>query len=148
MKGLYGNIGVQISDNSLSPEIVGDISNLGSVSSNWNSRNVKDNDKNSFDPRLVLESLSLKIITDWSLEISILIPTVSNKFDNLKLQLTTKKIQLFHLINLQFKDTWNLTGSIEIEMEVVFLYVGEDVPNRELKIHNTPKDIYTIFYQN
>ena len=33
-------------------------------------------------------------------------------------------------------------------MEVVFLYVGEDVPNRELKIHNTPKDIYTIFYQN
>ena len=42
LKGLYGNIGILISDNSLSPEIASDISNLGSVSSNWNFRNVKD----------------------------------------------------------------------------------------------------------
>ena len=60
MKGLYGNIGVLISDNSLSSEIVSDISNLGSVSSNWNSLNVKDYDKNSSDPRLVLEHLTFK----------------------------------------------------------------------------------------
>ena len=60
LKGLYGNIGVLISDNSLSSEIVTDISNLGSASSNWNSRNVKDYDKNSSDPRLVLENLKLK----------------------------------------------------------------------------------------
>ena len=60
MKGPSGNIGVLISDNSLSSEIVSDISNLGSVSSNWNSRNVKDYDKNSSDPRLVLENLMLK----------------------------------------------------------------------------------------
>ena len=60
LKGFYGNISVLISDNSLSSEIVSDISNLGSVSSNWNSRNVKDYDKNSSDPRLVLENLKLK----------------------------------------------------------------------------------------
>ena len=52
LKGLYGNIGL-ISDNSLSSEIVNDISNLGSVSSNWNFCNLKDYDKNSSDQRLV-----------------------------------------------------------------------------------------------
>ena len=65
-KGRHGNIGVLISDSSTSPEKVSDISNLGSVSSNWNSRNVKDYDKNSSDPRLALENLSLKIIGHWS----------------------------------------------------------------------------------
>ena len=64
LKGVFGNIGVLISDNSLSSEIVSDISNLGFVSSNWNSRNVKDYEKNSSDPRLVLQNLTLKIITD------------------------------------------------------------------------------------
>ena len=39
------NIGVQISDNSLSPEMVSDISNLGYVSSNLSFWNVKDYDK-------------------------------------------------------------------------------------------------------
>ena len=42
LKGLCGNIGALTSDNYLSPEIVSDISNPGSVSSNWNSLNVKD----------------------------------------------------------------------------------------------------------
>ena len=60
LKGLYGNIGVLISENSLSSEIVSDISNLGSVSTNWNSRNVKDYDKSSPDHILVLEDLKLK----------------------------------------------------------------------------------------
>ena len=50
---LYANIGVLISDNSLSPEIASDISNLCSLSSNWNSCNVKHYDKNSSDRRLV-----------------------------------------------------------------------------------------------
>ena len=45
LKDLYGNIGVLISDNFLSSEILYDISNLGSVSSNWNSHNVKDYEK-------------------------------------------------------------------------------------------------------
>ena len=60
LKDLYGNIGVLISDSSLSPEMISDISNLGSVSLNWNSRNVKDYNRNSSDPRLVLENLKLK----------------------------------------------------------------------------------------
>ena len=38
-------------NNSLSREIVSDIGNLSFVSSFWNSRNVKDYDKNSSDPR-------------------------------------------------------------------------------------------------
>ena len=84
MKGLYGNISVLISDSSLSPEIFTDISNLGSVSSSWNPRNVKDYDKNSSDPRLVLENLSLK--NNHRLVIGNLkINSISNKFDNLKL---------------------------------------------------------------
>ena len=61
LKGLYGNIGVLISDNSLSSEIVRNISNLGSAPSSWNSHNVKEyDDKNSSDPKLVLENLKLK----------------------------------------------------------------------------------------
>ena len=53
LKGLYGNIGALISENSLSSEIVCDISILGSVSSNWKSLNVEDDGKNSSDPRLL-----------------------------------------------------------------------------------------------
>ena len=60
LKGLYGNIGFLISDNSISPEKVSDISNLGSVSSSWNSGNVNNYGKNSSDPRIVLENLTLK----------------------------------------------------------------------------------------
>ena len=84
MKGLYGNIVVLISDNSLSSEIVSDISNLGSASSNWNSCNVKDYDKNSSDRRLVLVNLMLK--NNHRLVIGNLnIKSIPNKFNNLKL---------------------------------------------------------------
>ena len=84
MKGLYDNIRVSTSDNSLSPEIVSGISNIGSVSSNWNPRNVKDYDKNSSDPRLVLGNLKLK--NNHRLVIGNLnINFIANKFDNLKL---------------------------------------------------------------
>ena len=30
----------------------------------------------------------------------------------------------------------------------VFIYVRENIPSRELKIHNTPEDIESIFYRN
>ena len=60
LKCLYGNIDVLISDNSVFPETVSGISYLGSVSSNLNSCNVKDYNKNSSDSRLVLENLKFK----------------------------------------------------------------------------------------
>ena len=84
LKGLYSNIGNLISYNPLSPEITSDIINLGSVSSNWNSRNVKDYDKNSSDPKLVSENLNLKNnhrLVIWIHNVN----SISNKFDNLKL---------------------------------------------------------------
>ena len=83
MKGLCGNIGVLISENSLSAEIVSNISNLGSASLNWSSRNVKDYDKNSSDEILVLENLKLKnnhILVNGNLNIN----SISNKYDSLK----------------------------------------------------------------
>ena len=83
LKGLCGNIGVLISENSLSAEIVSDISNLGSASLNWSSRNVKDYDKNSSDEILVLENLKLKnnhILVNGNLNIN----SISNKYDSLK----------------------------------------------------------------
>ena len=84
LKGLDGNIVVLISDNSISSEIVIDTSNLGSVSSNWNSRNVKDYGKNSFNPRLALENPKLK--NNHRLVIGNLnINSISNKYDTLKL---------------------------------------------------------------
>ena len=86
---VYGNIGVLISDNSLSSEIVSDISNLGFVSWNWNFRNVEDYDKNSSHPRLVLENLTLK--NNHRLVIGNLnINSISKKFDNLKLIIQSK----------------------------------------------------------
>ena len=84
MKGFYGNIGVLISDSSLSPEAVSYISNLGSVSSNWNPRNVKDYEKNSSDSRLVLKNLELKNNHRLIIE-NLNIKSISNKFDKLKL---------------------------------------------------------------
>ena len=79
LKGLYGNTGFLLSDNYL----VGDI-HLGSVSSNWNSHNIKGYDKNSSDPRLVLENLKLK--NNHRLVIGNLnTNSISDKFDNLKL---------------------------------------------------------------
>ena len=157
MKGLYGNIGVLISDNSLSSEIVTDISNLGSASSNWNSRNVKDYDKNSSDPRLVLENLTLK--NNHRLVIGNLnINSISNKFDNLKLKMQgkidilvlteTKRNSAFPLnqfamqgYSKPYRFDRNRNGG------GVFIYVREDIPSRELKIHNTPEDIESIFIE-
>ena len=139
MKDLYSSISVLISGNSLSSEIVSDISHLGSASSNWDSRNVKDYDKNSSDPRLVLENLKLK--NNHRLVIGNLnINSTSNKFDNLKLitqgkidilVITETKTDLTFLLN-QFaiqgysKPYWfdrNRNGG------GVFAYVPEDIPS-------------------
>ena len=106
MNGLYGNIGVLISDNSLSSEIVSDISNLGSASSNWNSRNVKDYDKNPSDPRLVLENLKLK--NNHGLVIgNVSINSISNKFDNIKL-ITKDKIDILVITETKTESTFPL----------------------------------------
>ena len=88
-KGLYGNIGVPVPDNSISLEIISDSTNLGSESSNWNSRKVKDYDKNPSDPRLVLKNLRLKNNHRLVIE-NLNINSICNKFDNLKLITQTK----------------------------------------------------------
>ena len=157
MKGLYGNIGDLISDNSLSSEIVSDISNLGSVSSNWNSRNLKDYGKNPSDPRLVLENLTLK--NNQRLVIGNLsINSISNKFHNLKLILQGK-IDILVITETKTDSTFPLNQfAIQGYPKPyrfdrnrngggVFIYVREDIPSRELKIHNTPEDIESIFIE-
>ena len=105
MKGLYGNIGVLISDNSISSEIVSDISTLGSASSNWNSRKVKDYEKYSSDPRLVLGNIKLKnnhrlVIRNLNSN------SISNKFDNLKL-ITQGKIDTLVITETKTDSTCN-----------------------------------------
>ena len=156
MKGHYGNIGVLISDNSRSPEIVSDIRNLGYVSSNWNSRNFKDYDKNCSDKKLVFKNLKLK--NNYRLVIGNLnIISISNKFDDLKL-ITQGKIDILVLTETKADSTFPLN---QFAMQgylkpsrfdrnrngggCVFICVREDIPSRELKIHNTPEDIKSVF---
>ena len=95
LKVRYGNIGVLISGNSLSSEIVSDISNIGPASSNWNSCNVKDYDKNSSDPKLVLQNLTLKN-NHRSVIGCLNINSISNKSGNLKF---TTQVQDCHISN-------------------------------------------------
>ena len=143
LKGLYG--------------IVSDISNLGSASSNWNSCNVKDYDKNSSDPRLVLVNLTLK--NNHRLVIGNLnIKSIPNKFNNLKL-ITQENIDI--LVTTETKTDWTfplnqfvLQGYSERYRfdrnrngGGAFTYVREDIPSRELKMHNTPEDIKSIFIE-
>ena len=146
MKGLYGNTVVLISDNSLSSEIVSDISNLGSSSSNWNSRKVKDYDKNSSDPRLVLENLKLKnnhrLVTG-----NLNINSISYKSDNLKL-ITQGKIDILVIAETKTDSTFPL-NQFEIQGyskpyrfgrnrngDDVFIYVREDIPREGKGIKN------------
>ena len=157
MKGLYGNIGVLTRDNSLSPEIVSDISNLGSVSSNWNSCNVKNYDKNSSDPRLVLKNLKLNNI--YRLVIGNLkISSISNKFDSLKL-IIQGKIDIVVITETKTDPTFPLNQfGIQGYLKPNkfdrnrngggnFMYVREDIPSKELKIRNTPENIESIFIE-
>ena len=59
-KSLYGNIGEQIRGNFISPKMLNDISKIGSNSSDMIFSIIKDNDKNSSNPKLVLENLEIK----------------------------------------------------------------------------------------
>ena len=91
--------------------------------------------KNSSDPKL-LENLKLK--NNHRLVIGNLnINSISNKFDNLKL-ITQGKIDIlvitetktdsaFPLNRFAIQSYSNLTGLIETEMEVVFLYMFEKI---------------------
>ena len=76
------NIDVQIPDNSLSPEMVSDNSNLGCASSNLSFCSVKDYDKYSSNPKLVLKNLMVK--KNYRLVVgNVNINSISNKFANL-----------------------------------------------------------------
>ena len=64
--------------------------------------------------------------------------------------MTLKQIQHFHWINLQFKDSGNLTGLIEIEIEVVFVYMFGKIfqvgnINTPEYWKYTPEDVESIF---
>ena len=94
--------------------------------------------KNSSNPRLVLENLNLKNNHRLVIE-NLNINSISNKFDNLKLIIQskinilviteTKTDSTFPLNQFAAQDTRNLTGLIEIEMEMVFLYMFEKIFN-------------------
>ena len=155
LKGLYGNIGVLTSDNSWSSEIVSDISNLGSASSN--SCNVKDYNKNSSDPRLVLENLKFKN-NHRLVIVNLNIHSISNKFDNLKL-ITLGKIDIlvttepktnstFPLNQFAIQGYWKPYRSDRNRNGGgVFTNIQKDIPSKELKIHSTPEDIESIFLE-
>ena len=90
----------------------------------------------SFELRLVLKNLKLK--NNHRLVIGNLnINSISNKFDNLQL-ITQSKIDIlvitetktdstFRLNQFAYKVIRNLTGLIEIEIEVVFLYMFKKI---------------------
>ena len=157
LKGFHCNISVLISDNSLSYAIVSDISNLGSVSSNCNSLNVKDYDKNSSHSRLVLENLKLKN-NDRLAFGNLNINSISNKFGNLKL-IIQGKINILVITKTKTDSTFPWTQfSIQGYSKPykfdrnrngggVFTYVRKDIPGRDLKIHNTSEDIESIFIE-
>ena len=154
-----GNNCVQISNNSLSPKIVNDISNLGSVSSNRNSRSVKDYHKNSSVPKLVLKNLKPKnnhrlVILLVNLNINF----ISNKFDKLqlitqgkldKLVITESKTDSTFPINQFSVQGYSKTYRFDRNRsrDGVFIQVREEIPSRELKIHNTTGDIESVFIQ-
>ena len=150
------HIGVLTSDNSLSSEILSDISNLGSVSWNWNSCNVKDYDKNSSDPRLVLENLKLK--NNHRLVIGNLnINSTSNKFDNLKL-IIQGKIDILVITETKTDSAFPLNqfamqGYLKpyrfnrnINGGGVLVYVQEDIPR--IKNPQYSRGYWKYFYQN
>ena len=121
---------------SLSSKIVSDISYLGSASSNWDFRNVKHYDKNPSDPRLVLGNVQLKNNHRLVIE-NLNINSISNKFGNLKL-ITLGKIDILVITETKTDSTFPLNqfamqgylkplGLIEIEMEVVLLYMFEKI---------------------
>ena len=84
--------------------------------------------------------------------------SISNKFDNLKL-ITQGKINILVITETKTDSTFPL---IQFAIQGyskpyrfdrnrngggVFIYVREDISSRELKIHNTPEDIESIFIE-
>ena len=107
--------------------------------------------------RLVLKNLKLK--NNHRLVIGNLnINSTSNKFDNLKL-IIQGKIDILVITETKTDSTFPLN---QFAMQCyskpyrfdrnrngggVFIYVREDISSRELKIHNTPEDIESIFVE-
>ena len=84
--------------------------------------------------------------------------SISNKFDSLK-SITQGKINILVITETKTDATFPL---IQFAIQgyskpyrfdrnrnggSVFIYVWEDIPSRELKIHNTPEDIESIFIE-
>ena len=86
------------------------------------------------------------------------INSTSNKFDNLKL-IIQGKIDILVITETKTDSTFPLNQfAIQGYSKPcrfdrnrngggVFIYVREDIPSRELKIHNTPEDIESIFIE-
>ena len=86
------------------------------------------------------------------------INSISNKFDNLKL-IIKGKIDILVITETKTDSTFPLNQftiqgySKPYRFDknrnegVFFIYIREDIPNRKLKIHNTPQDIEIIFIE-
>ena len=86
------------------------------------------------------------------------INSISNKFDNLKL-IIQGRIDILVITETKTDSTFPLNQfAIQGYSKPyrfdrnrngggVFIYVREDIPSRELKIHNTPEDIESIFIE-
>ena len=138
------------------------INNLGFVASNLNCSNVKDYDKNTSNPKLVLETLNIKY-NDKLIIANLNIDSISNKFNNSK-QIAQRKADVLVITETK-KNRFNFsTNSIynsKLDSNpymldrnrngsdvVIYLQdVQENISYRELKIHNVPEDIGSIFIE-
>ena len=108
----------------------------------------------SLHRQLEAQSLKSQILVIGNLNIN----SISNKFGNLKL-ITHGKIGI--LVITETKTDWTFPlNQFAIQGYSkpyrfdrnrnggdVFIYVREDIPSRESKIHNTPEDIESIFIE-
>lgn len=138
------------------------INNLGFVASNLNCSNVKDYDKNTSNPKLVLETLNIKY-NDKLIIANLNIDSISNKFNNSK-QIAQRKADVLVItetkknrFNFSTKSIYNskldsnpymLDRNRNGSDVVIYLQdVQENISYRELKIHNVPEDIGSIFIE-
>ena len=138
------------------------INNLGFVASNLNCSNVKDYDKNTSNPKLVLETLNIKY-NDKLIIANLHIDSISNKFNNSK-QIAQRKADVLVItetkknrFNFSTKSIYNskldsnpymLDRNRNGSDVVIYLQdVQENISYRELKIHNVPEDIGSIFIE-
>ena len=138
------------------------INNLGFVASNLNCSNVKDYDKNTSNPKLVLETLNIKY-NDKLIIANLNIDSISNKF-NISKQIAQRKADVLVItetkknrFNFSTKSIYNskldsnpymLDRNRNGSDVVIYLQdVQENISYRELKIHNVPEDIGSIFIE-